>query len=175
MNNLYQNIVKAEERIVFLTPTTSGFESYTPGHMDLQNNYVWGTINSTDGKQIDIGLLSTLTGKEQSDFWKAQAGVPKSDMDKFRLIGSPHTEQPGIAPNLPMPEKRFYSVEGEYPPIVQTEMTSVVSPKIDLSSPVSPSDMNSAQLNAVYGNAPGFEITEMTKNINIIDSNNFMI
>ena len=145
MDNLYQNIVKAEERIVFLTPTTSGFESYTPGHMDLQKNYVWGTINSTDGKQIDIGLLSTLTGKEQSDFWKAQAGVPKSDMDKFQLAGSPHTEQPRI---------------------ISTEMTSVVSPKIDLSSPVSPSDMNSAQLTSVYGD----NISEVTKLVGKIGS-----
>ena len=129
MDNLASNITKAEERIVYLAPTTSGFESYTPGHFDLQKNYIWGTINSTNGNQVDIGHLALMTGQEQQNFWKAQAGIPKGQFDQFQLAPSPHTEQP-----------RIISKELEAP-----------SAKLNLSTPVLSSDMNSMQLTSTYG------------------------
>ena len=131
MDNLAQNIKTAEERIVFLSPKTTGFESYTPGNFDLQKNYQWGTINYKDGRQIPIEELSKMTGKEQTDFWKAQAGISLTQQDKFQLTGSPHTEQPRI---------------------VSTEMIAPgAKTKVNLSTPTTTSSMNSSQVNSIFG------------------------
>ena len=144
MDNLAQNIKTAEERIVFLSPKTTGFESYTPGNFDLQKNYQWGTINYKDGRQIPIEELSKMTGKEQTDFWKAQAGISLTQQDKFQLTGSPHTEQPRI---------------------VSTEMIAPgAKTKVNLSTPTTTSSMNSSQVNSIFGTQSA-EVTRLVGGI----------
>ena len=97
--------------------------------------------------QVTSMLQADGKSQVESDrlYWLSQAGIDKADYDNYRLTSKgPHVEEPGIV-----------TMQGE-----------VYSPSIDLSVPVTSSNMNYKQLTSVYGE----NINEVTKLVGKIGS-----